>query len=473
MTAEVLSRLPWDRLTAIIAARMGLHFPPDRLADLQRGLDSAAPELGARNATALVDMLLAAPLSRQQLHVLASHLTIGETYFFRERLVFQALTEQIIPELIVRRSSSRGLRLWSAACCTGEEPYSLSILLQQCIPDIAGWHATVLGTDINERFLQKAVAGTYGEWSFRDVPEGFREHYFTRTGDERLSVLPQIRQRVRFAPLNLAEDSFPSLATDTQAMDIIFCRNVLMYFTREQAARVVEKLRRSLRADGWLVLSSTEANHALSRTAGFTPVNIAGVTLYRKSEARVAVVPVEFAPSIAPVEQGAMASAADTADSLYRRGAYSEAAETLVASLAPDAVPESPQFSLLARACANQGQLKEALSWCDQWIAAEPLESGARYLRAMILEETGNTDEARRSLQQAIYLEPEFVLAHFALGNLARNARQLREARRHFDNTLALLHKLPGDAPLPESDGLTAARLKEVVESLFVLENAP
>jgi chemotaxis protein methyltransferase CheR len=289
-------------------------------------------------------------------------------------------------------------------------------------------------------------------------------------------VLPQVRQRVRFAPLNLAEDSFPSLATDTQAMDIIFCRNVLMYFTREQAARVVEKLRRSLRADGWLVLSSTEATHALSRSAGFTPVNIAGITLYRKGERRPAAAP----ESAAPFEASAFLAPAmdvvgdkvDTATSLYRRGEYGEAAEAVVASLAPDAVPEAPQFSLLARACANQGQLQEALSWCDRWIAAESLDSGARYLRAMVLEETGNTDEARRSLQQAIYLQPDFVLAHFALGNLARNARQLREAHRHFDNTLALLNRLPGDAALPESDGLTAARLKEVVESLFVLENA-
>ncbi|MEJ0098283.1 MAG: tetratricopeptide repeat protein [Pseudomonadota bacterium] len=150
-----------------------------------------------------------------------------------------------------------------------------------------------------------------------------------------------------------------------------------------------------------------------------------------------------------------------------------QAEAALVASFVPDVTPEPPQFSLLARTLANQGKLEEALSCCERWIAAEPLDSGARYLRAMILEETGDTDEARRSLQQAIYLHPDFVLAHFALGNLARGARHMGEAHRHFDNTLALLNKLPATEPLPESDGLTAARLKEVVESLFVLENAP
>lgn len=465
MMAEALPQLPWPRLSAFIAERTGLHFPPERRADLHRGLQSAAHEMGLSEAD-FAAWLLTAPLTRRQLHVIAGHLTIGETYFYREPRVFEALATQVIPELLERRAQERSLRLWSAACCTGEEPYSLSMLLQQCIPGEAGWRATVLGTDINERFLQKAVAGVYGQWSFRDEAQGLRERYFERAPDGRWSVLPQVRQRVRFAPLNLAEDNFPSLASDTQGMDLIFCRNVLMYFSQPHAAKVVEKLRRALRDDGWLVLSSSEASHALSAGSGFMPVNFPGATLYRKAGSP----PLKVATR-APVP--AVSAPQPTADALYQQGAYAQAADRLQAAPAPDTAPVKPQFSLLARALANQGKLAEALACCDRWIAAEPLESGARYLRALILEETGNTAEAGRCLQQAIYLHPDFVLAHFALGNLARGARQLREAHRHFDNTLALLNKLPADAPLPESDGLTAGRLKEVVESLFVLENAP
>jgi chemotaxis protein methyltransferase CheR len=147
---------------------------------------------------------LAAPLTKTHLQVLASHLTVGETYFFREKKTFEILTASIVPDLIRnRRGCGQRLRIWSAACCTGEEPYSLAILLHQIIPDFTDWHVTILATDINERFLQKAAAGVYGEWSFRESPAGFKERYFHRTADGRHAILPEIKKQVIFvmAPL--------------------------------------------------------------------------------------------------------------------------------------------------------------------------------------------------------------------------------------------------------------------------------
>ena len=156
--------------------------------------------------------MLSGTLTRPQLHALASHLTVGETYFFRERKTFDALSNVILPELISRRRGrEQRLRLWSAACCTGEEAYSLAILLQQLLPDWKDWNVTILATDINERFLQKAAAGIYGEWSFRDCGPLFKERHFTRAPDGRYQVAAHVRDWVKFAQLNLAEDSFPSL----------------------------------------------------------------------------------------------------------------------------------------------------------------------------------------------------------------------------------------------------------------------
>ena len=142
----------------------------------------------------------------------------------------------------------------------GEEPYSLAILLSQVIPDLADWHVTILATDINERFLQKAAAGIYSQWSFRDTPAGFPGALFpAHAGNGRHALLPEITAaRDLSHPLNLAEDVFPSLETDTNAMDLIFCRNVLMYFTLAQARKVVGNLRRSLVEDGWLAVSASE-----------------------------------------------------------------------------------------------------------------------------------------------------------------------------------------------------------------------
>src|SRR4030081_182852 len=136
---------PWARLSALIAERMGLHFPLERLTDLQRGLAGAADEMGFDDVAACADWLLSAPLTKAHLQVLASHLTIGETYFFRDKRTLDVLAGRVLPELIqARRGHEQRLRLWSAACCSGEEPYSLAILLHQVLPDLAEWHITIL-----------------------------------------------------------------------------------------------------------------------------------------------------------------------------------------------------------------------------------------------------------------------------------------------------------------------------------------
>ncbi len=233
----------WSQLSEFIAEKMALHFPRERWEDLQRGLASAAQEFGHADAAECIDWLLAAPSTQAQLQVLASHLTIGESYFLRDRPTLEALTGHIVPELIrARRGREQRLRIWSAACCTGEEPYSLAILLHEALPELHDWQVTITATDINPRFLHKAAAGIYGEWSFRDAPPWLKQRYFTPTADGRYAIAPRIKKLVNFAYLNLAQDVYPSLATDTNAMDVIFCRNVLMYFTPAQIRTVIGHL---------------------------------------------------------------------------------------------------------------------------------------------------------------------------------------------------------------------------------------
>jgi len=136
-------------------------------------------------------------------------------------------------------------------------------------------------------------------------------------------------------------------------------------------------------------------------------------------------------------------------------------------------VQGSPTFSLLARALANQGQLSDALVWSERWIAADKIDSAARYLHAMILQEMGEHEAARRSLQRAVYLRPDFALAHFALGNLARAELSSTEANRHYANALHLLRGCPPHELLPESDGMTAGRLAEIIATVLTLPDRP
>ncbi len=428
-----------QQFSEFVAAHMGLHFPVERWPDLRRGIHSAATEFGYTDEAACVQWLMSAPLTRHQIEILAGNLTVGETYFFREKRVWEVLTERIVPELV---QSSRGgeqhLRFWSAGCCTGEEAYSLAITLRRAIPDLKDWQATILATDVNSRFLQKAATGVFGEWSFRDAPGWLKEQYFQPAESGRYEILPEIRRMVQFEHLNLAEDTYPSLLTDTNAMDVIFCRNVLMYFAPAQAQRVVTQLHRCLVDGGWLALSATETSVATSRQ--FTAVNCDGAILYRKCE-------IPPAPVVAPVVWEAPV-----------------VEQPRVAS--PPTVPDAPEMIRLTRELANQGRLAEALTLADKLVLAEKLNPVAHYLRAMIVLEQGAMPEAAKALQRAVYLDHNFVIAHFALGNLARSAGRRKEAEKHFTNVLHLLDRYGQDDILPESEGMTAGRLAEIINSM-------
>ncbi len=465
MQADVVPDALWQRVSEFIAQNTGLHFPSERRLDLQRGLAAAAAEFGLADGASCADWLLSAPLTRPQLHTVVSHLTIGETYFFRERKTFDALAAHILPEILrSRRGHGQRLRLWSAACSTGEEPYSLAILVQQLLPDWQDWDVTILATDINERFLQKATAGVYGEWSFRESPPGFKEQYFTPTSGGRFAIVPEIRSRVRFAHMNLAQDYFPSPTTGTEAMDVILCRNVLIYFTVSHARKLAQNLHHALADGGWLAVSPSECSQALF--SQFVAVNFPGSILYRKGKAEERSPPIWPSPPSDTVAQS-------TASAFV---APPPSVDEGVPPTSPPSVEDAQdavEFSLLARESANQGQHAEALAWSERWIAADKIDVAAHYVHAMILQEMGEAGAARNSLQRAVYLQPDFALAHFALGNLARAGARSAEASKHFANALYLLRGSPPNALLPESGGLTAGRMMEIIASLLTQSDHP
>jgi chemotaxis protein methyltransferase CheR len=441
----------WHRVSELIAASTGLHFPPERRADLRRALDEAAPELGFDDCDACVDWLLDAPLSSEALRKLARHLVVGETYFFRERPSFNALATHVLPLLIRRRSAARRLRLWSAACSTGEEAYSLAILLQRLLPEWRDWNISILATDINPESLRKAEAGMYGEWSFRESAPGFRERFFSPAGDHRYRLRSELRDMVTFVELNLAKDAIPSPATGTDAMDLILCRNVLIHFTPEHARRLIGSLHQALVDDGWLIVTPAECSQTLF--TGFVPVNFPGSVLYRKGEAQAPppapqpLSELEVAEVLAPVSE-------------------SPAGPVQSTQTPPPAARTVQSLGAQARALANQGALTAALEASEQWIAADKLDAAAHYLHAMVLQELGQRSRARAALHRAVYLLPGFVLAHFALGNHARAEARHADARRHFANAERLLRSLPDDHGVPEAEGLTAGRLREIISAL-------
>ncbi len=467
------------QFSELLTAKTGLSFAPKRWPELARGIAAAARDLGCDNAVQCAQRLLASPLTREQIEILASHLTVGETYFFREKKSLAALEAHILPELIRdRRRQGRQLRIWSAGCASGEEAYSLAILLQRLIPDLDNWHLHLLATDINPRFLQKAIKGLYGKWSFRDTPPELIEKFFAPR-ERRWEILPRLKRLVNFAYLNLAEDPYPSLVNQTNAMDLILCRNVLMYFSPAQARRVLENLARALVDGGWLIVSTTEAS--ILRFSPLTVVNFRDVTVYRKDPGSACQPETgTFHPTIKPAarlpEQIPARLDLPVQDQLPAGSGWTPVAVAEAPAPAPEseAGQNSPaerieEMVRFARNSADQGDLAAALSWCEQAVAADRLNPAWHYLRAAILQEQEAFAEAILSLRKAIYLDQGFVMAHFALGNLALRQADKRAARKHFHNVLALLENHQPEEALPESEGITAGRLEEIVNSTMTM----
>lgn len=490
---NVISKESLSQLSEFIASRMGLHFPPERWNDLERNIALAAREFEFNNTEAFISWLVASKINMEQMEILASHLTINETYFWREPRVFEALTEKILPEIIrLNENGEKRLRIWSAGCATGEEPYSIAIALHRAIPKIEDWNITILATDINPRILKKAAAGIYREWSFRDSPGWLKKKYFHVRPDGEFEIDPDIRKMVRFAYLNLVEDVYPSPVNNTNAMDIIFCRNVLMYFVPGRIKQAAHNLYKSLVEGGYFMVSAGEFSQELFPQ--FNSISFSGAFVYRKDnpgyipssdksiaaessqniniqhQLEQAVLPVfpvleqeSISFKILP-ETGNLVMPKDAyseALSLYEEGQYSETVKKLV---------ETPKTSvtLSVRALANQGKLKEALLLCEKAIIEEKLNPVLYYLKAAILQELNRDEDAIISLKQSLYIDPNLILAHFTLGNIMIKQGSIQTAKKDFNNALALLGMLKQDDILPESDGMTAGRFKEILNATIL-----
>jgi len=485
-----LSHSLLSQFSEFIALRTALHFPRERWDDLERQAVSAAREFGYADAESFIRWLTSSAVTREQIEILASHLTISETYFWRESQIFDALTEHILPDLVrSREGSGKLIRIWSAGCSSGEEPYSIAIALQRVIPAPEDWNITILATDINPRILRKANAGLYGEWSFRNSPPWLKERYFQRKKDGKLEILPEIRKMVTFAYLNLAEDIYPSPINNTGAMDIIFCRNVLMYFAPGHALRAVQGMACTLTDGGWLIVSASELSQNIFPQ--FSTINFPGAIVYRKETlgsrpaARTHFVDIPYQKEIiqpqleiaADAKQPVLPHLFPDSDMTEEnepaavRQIYDEEGLNFLSEKDDEQETETAveekglPVTVMIRAFADSGNLSEALVLCDKAISRDKLDPGLYYLRAVILQEQNNYGEALISLKRTLYLDPNHALAYFTLGNLVLRQGDAKAAKRCFDNVLELIGTCRQEDVLPESEGLTAGRFKEIIQA--------
>lgn len=497
------------QLRKFLNLKLGLNFLENQEKELVRKMEFAAEKFGFPNLSTFTQWLYEKELSNDQIGELACHLTIGETYFMREKKGFDFLEQIYLPGLINKRfGTDKRVRIWCAGCATGEEAYSLAITLSNSIPDLKQWKISIIASDINRNFLEKAKKAVYTKWSFRNNTPDFIHRYFTCPEPGKFQVKPEIRQMVTFIPFNLANDSYAELNANMPAFDIIFCRNVLIYFSIKGALKVTNQIFDVLATGGILVVSPVEVSGMISPK--FDTINYAGFTIYHKGIAnkefktpsitafekpkyngtetkkQITIQPQVFSqkPIQLPIQKTIdqkitpPIQASDKtkiilpnfekAKELYDQGKFDETEEILNQCIDETGQSDEKSLLLLAKVKANLGKLEEAELLCKKTIEMNKLNPNIYYLLATIMQEQGDDENAMSFLKSALYLNPDFVLAHFLYGTLCLKSGNTLAGNKSFKNALSGLAKFSSDDILPESDGITAGRFKEIIQSITI-----
>ncbi|WP_152609795.1 protein-glutamate O-methyltransferase CheR [Geobacter sp. OR-1] len=256
----------------------GMFFASDAKYLLEKRLSS---RLAYHNLASYKDyyLLLKYDIRKEQeMSDLMDVLTTNETYFFREAFQLKAFTDEIVPEIVAAKSKKgdRSLRIWSAGCSTGEEPYTIAMLLLEN-PLLKDWRIEIIGTDISHRVLLQARKGVYGKGSFRATDAAYVEHYFREQEGGSYKIADQVRELVTISQLNLFDHNRLALLG---RMDIIFCRNVIIYFDQPAKKKVVEMFCQALYPGGFLLLGHSES--LMNITTLFTLRHLKNDMVYQK-----------------------------------------------------------------------------------------------------------------------------------------------------------------------------------------------
>ncbi len=452
----------FTRIAHVVEEMTGISFPPNRRASAEAVMRRVMSKLGITNPVSLeIGALRRGPV----MEALLDGLTIGESYFFREPAQLRFMAEELLPKWNADWTAGRKLKVWSAGCAGGQEPYSIAIMLRE-----NGWSrgATILGTDISEGRLAGAREGSFSKWSLRSLPPETIERWFTRKGIA-YELLPAVKSEVDFRALNLLD---PAPRPETLGQDAIFCRNVLIYFELPAIVAIAERLLHSLGPDGWLFLGASDPH--LAELIACEVVVLPGCTAYRSTTAGESTYALRHAPLtlLIPEESTASGVELDPADEVARRSMHPDAPLTIdhgeprMPSAQEVAVEVGgPQEAIVrARELANEGRLIDAGKVCAAALERFPDQAQLHLIAAVLNSEAGRWSDSERSARRALYLDRSLVLAHVALGDAIARLGNTAAARRSFENAAALLVSA-GTEEIPDPGEMSTARLMDIVRA--------
>ncbi|PWR71809.1 CheR family methyltransferase [Methanospirillum stamsii] len=488
----------------LIISHTGILFNERHEQDLVRHIIRTCEEIDVP-VDSCIHKLSDKTFTQHFLEKIIKRITIGETYFFRDKNLFLYLKDILLPDLIRerRKTNKLYLRIWSAACSSGEEPYSLAILLRYLLLDIADWDIYLLATDINQGMIDRALTGEYSRWSFRDEPLVSIGQYFTPTPDNRLKIDECIKSMVRFECRNLIQDSFMYHSLGPSSLDIILCRNVLMYFSPSQAQGVVLHLAETLRNDGFLIVSPQEIgiinNPYLNLFHhGQVFLHVKGKKQLKEAEIHINSPKPESVSDFHQIEF----LHNEHEDSFYELTSEKKYPE--LGFVKPSKLPANPELEknlfdalitenrlddageivnqkgflsgygdvtremgILIKAYAGLGDYEKALGWSDRLISQDPLNPKPYLIKAAVLDENGFRDHAIQLLRQSLYADPDYLPAHLSIAGIYMNLGKSDLARHHYSIAIQILETMPEIQVLEETEGIPADKMKDMIRILL------
>jgi chemotaxis protein methyltransferase CheR len=408
--------------------------------------------------------LLTADGDNAERQALLDEVTIPETHFFRNPPQIRALRTHVLPEILSQAKSTKRLRIWSAGCSTGEEPYTLAMLIRELLPASAGWDVRIIATDISTRALTKAREARYGERAFVMTDPIDRQRFFYLDADRgQFVVRDEVREMVEFRHHNLVTAAPPFARGE---VDVILCRNVTIYFDRSTTKNLMSRLHGCLRDGGYLFLGHAETLWQVSDAFSLVPLGDAFV--YRRGatpDNRRAVLPDrrtenEPRPTRAdrrrgPLDRRDLATPSPTAP-----------AQRAPSGSSPDAMLAEPDPMVAVRAAVATGNYVEAADLAAEVTTASPLRAEAHYLHGVALTNLGRHAEALVVLRRAVYLDPHDGFAHFLLGGALERCGERVAAARCYRAAAQTLGTRPLDSVAPELGGRSVAELAVLCQQL-------
>lgn len=494
----------WEKLRELISKEIGFRIRQQDIHYFKQKIVSRIQELKLENVKEYYtllgelanikdyNLLPKQALAEKEWKKLANVITNGESFFFRDRGQFDLLANQILPEIIAskREAKRKGdfsfltLKVWSAGCSSGEEVYSLAMLISELIPDLEQWHIVILGTDINQDFLNLARQGIYKQWSFRLTEPILKKKYFI-AGKDCWQVKPHLKSMISFYQDNLVEVA--NISHHNYDLDLVLCRNVFIYFDTDSIVKAVTKIAKTLRPGGYFVsghaelqsiqlknfkvisfpesvvyqyLANNQEVQALLTKANVEDNALSVVEVLKENDVVASIDfqqdydnqilfeqennPLPIKPITETKQNTAIVANNFTQlqlkeiENLFNQEQYSDVIQQ-AEELIKNQSELKEAYYLIAQAYANQNKLKEAKQNCDRALSIDSIYIKPLYLLAQITETENDYRRAKELLKKIIYIEPFFINAYLDLGAIYRQENNLVRSQKMYQTAYNLL----------------------------------